>query len=112
MAAALRRHRRPDRSDGVTEDPVQAYIRFSAPANLAGLPALSVPCGVTAAGLPIGLQVVGGAFGEAAVLRVGHACQSAVDWRAWPPRLDPRGVPAESVATPAVGGRAAYPECD
>ena len=78
--------------------PVQAYIRFAAPANLAGLPALSVPCGFTAAGLPIGLQVVGGAFDEAAVLRVGHAYQCQADWPAWPPRFDPRAVPAESVA--------------
>ncbi|OBJ90744.1 Asp-tRNA(Asn)/Glu-tRNA(Gln) amidotransferase GatCAB subunit A [Mycobacterium asiaticum] len=66
--------------DGVTEGPVEAYIRFSAPANLAGLPALSVPCGFTGAGLPVGLQIVGRAFDEATVLRVGHAYQSAQAW--------------------------------
>lgn len=71
--------------DGLTEGPVQAYIRFSAPANLAGLPALSVPCGFTDAGLPIGLQIIGRAFDEATVLRVGHAYQSAADWPSWPP---------------------------
>lgn len=77
--------------DGVIEGPVEAYIRFSAPANLTGLPALSVPCGFTTAGLPIGLQVVGRPFDEATVLRVGHAYQSAVDWPSWPPRLDAHG---------------------
>lgn len=77
--------------DGVIEGPVQAYIRFSAPANLTGLPALSVPCGFTGAGLPVGLQIMGRSFDEATVLRVGHAYQSAVDWTSWPPRFDPRG---------------------
>jgi aspartyl-tRNA(Asn)/glutamyl-tRNA(Gln) amidotransferase subunit A len=84
--------------DGVTEGPAEAYIRFSAPANLTGLPALSVPCGFTTAGLPIGLQVLGRPFDEATVLRVGHAYQAAADWPSWPPRFDPREVPAESVA--------------
>jgi aspartyl-tRNA(Asn)/glutamyl-tRNA(Gln) amidotransferase subunit A len=84
--------------DGATEGPVEAYIGFSAPANLTGLPALSVPCGFTRSGLPIGLQVVGRPFAETTVLRVGHAYQSAVDWSAWPTRFDPRVVPAESVA--------------
>lgn len=66
--------------DGLTEGPVQAYIRFSAPANLAGLPALSVPCGFTDTGLPIGLQLIGRAFDEDTVLRVGHAYQLAAGW--------------------------------
>ncbi|WP_253848917.1 amidase, partial [Mycobacterium asiaticum] len=66
--------------DGVTEGPVDAYIRFSAPANLAGLPALSVPCGFTSAGLPVGLQIIGRAFDEPMVLRIGHAYQSAQAW--------------------------------
>jgi aspartyl-tRNA(Asn)/glutamyl-tRNA(Gln) amidotransferase subunit A len=85
-------------SDGVTEGPVEAYIRFCAPANITGLPALSVPCGFTGAGLPIGLQIVGRSFDEATVLRVGHAHQSAIDWPSWPPRFDPRVVTAESAA--------------
>jgi aspartyl-tRNA(Asn)/glutamyl-tRNA(Gln) amidotransferase subunit A len=82
--------------DGVAEGPVEAYIRFCAPANLTGMPALSVPCGFTGDGLPIGLQVVGRPFADATVLRVGHAYQSALDWPSWPPRFDPRGVPAQS----------------
>ncbi|OBK26964.1 amidase family protein [Mycobacterium asiaticum] len=63
--------------DGVTEGPVDVNIRFWAPANLAGLPALSVPCGFTSAGLPVGLQIIGRAFDEPTVLRIGHAYQSA-----------------------------------
>lgn len=66
--------------DGLTEGPVQAYIRFCAPANLAGLPALSVPCGFTHDGLPIGLQLIGRVWDEDTVLRVGHAYQTAAGW--------------------------------
>jgi aspartyl-tRNA(Asn)/glutamyl-tRNA(Gln) amidotransferase subunit A len=47
--------------------------RFTAPFNLTGLPALSLPCGVTSAGLPVGLQIVSGAWQEAKVLRAGRA---------------------------------------
>ncbi len=47
--------------------------RFTAPFNLAGLPAISIPCGFSEAGLPIGLQLVSGAWKEAAVLRAARA---------------------------------------
>jgi aspartyl-tRNA(Asn)/glutamyl-tRNA(Gln) amidotransferase subunit A len=50
------------------------------PFNLLGLPALSVPCGFTAAGLPIGLQIVGKAFDEPTVLTLGHAYERATPW--------------------------------
>jgi aspartyl-tRNA(Asn)/glutamyl-tRNA(Gln) amidotransferase subunit A len=53
---------------------------FTTPASLAGTPALSVPCGFSASGLPIGLQVVGRRFADAIVLRVGHAYEQATDW--------------------------------
>ncbi|PWW22306.1 aspartyl-tRNA(Asn)/glutamyl-tRNA(Gln) amidotransferase subunit A [Geodermatophilus normandii] len=59
---------------------VDAWIGHSAPGNVTGLPALSVPCGSTSAGLPIGLQVIGRPFDEAGVLRVGQAHESATDW--------------------------------
>ncbi|MBI5950893.1 MAG: Asp-tRNA(Asn)/Glu-tRNA(Gln) amidotransferase subunit GatA [Chloroflexi bacterium] len=54
--------------------------RFTAPFNLTGLPALSVPCGFTNDGLPIGLQIVSRAWNEAGVLHTGYAFQEATDW--------------------------------
>ncbi len=54
--------------------------RFTAPFNLTGLPALSLPCGFTKDGLPIGMQVVSRAWNEAGVLRTGYACQQVTDW--------------------------------
>ena len=54
--------------------------RFTSPFNLTGLPALTVPCGFTKDGLPIGLQFVSRAWNEAGVLRAGFAFQQATDW--------------------------------
>jgi aspartyl-tRNA(Asn)/glutamyl-tRNA(Gln) amidotransferase subunit A len=54
--------------------------RFTAPFNLTGLPALTVPCGFTKDGLPIGLQIVSRAWNEAGALRTGYAFQHATDW--------------------------------
>ena len=53
---------------------------FTAPFNLASLPALSVGCGFTPENLPIGLQIAGKAFDESTVFRVAHAYQQATDW--------------------------------
>ena len=55
-----------------TEDPLQMYLAdvFTVSANLSGLPAISVPCGLSTSGLPIGLQLTGRAFDEATLLRV------------------------------------------
>lgn len=64
-----------------------ALTRFTAPFNLTGLPALSVPCGFTAQGLPVGLQIACGPWGEARLLRAGVAYQEATDWHAR--RLEP-----------------------
>jgi aspartyl-tRNA(Asn)/glutamyl-tRNA(Gln) amidotransferase subunit A len=68
-------------------DPLQMYLTdvFTNSINLAGLPALSVPCGLDGAGLPIGLQIVGRPFGESAVLRAAHAYEQASEWPTWPP---------------------------
>ena len=57
-----------------------ALAQRTAPFNAAGLPALSVPCGFTPDGLPIGLQIVGRPFDETTVLRAGHAYEQATDW--------------------------------
>jgi aspartyl-tRNA(Asn)/glutamyl-tRNA(Gln) amidotransferase subunit A len=54
--------------------------RFTAPFNLAGLPALSLPCGFTKEGLPIGLQLLSGAWAEAKLLNLGHAFERATEW--------------------------------
>jgi len=54
--------------------------RFTAPFNLTGLPALSIPCGFDETGLPIGLQIIGPPWAEARVLRAGNAYEQATDW--------------------------------
>lgn len=54
--------------------------------NLAGLPAISLPCGFTAAGLPVGLQIAGRLFEEATVLRVAAAYEASTDWHLARPR--------------------------
>ncbi|MFJ9612023.1 amidase [Kitasatospora sp. NPDC101176] len=59
--------------DGTTEGVSDALVRLSAPANITGVPALTVPAGQDAAGLPIGLQLLGRPLGEQTLLRVGHA---------------------------------------
>ena len=62
-----------------TDDPVAMYLNdvFTVPVNLAGLPGISVPAGLSADGLPLGLQVIGRAFDEATVLRVGDVLERA-----------------------------------
>ncbi len=59
--------------------------RNTMPFNALGLPAISVPCGFTAAGLPIGLQIAGHAFDEVTVLRVAAAYERATAWSRTPP---------------------------
>jgi aspartyl-tRNA(Asn)/glutamyl-tRNA(Gln) amidotransferase subunit A len=61
--------------------------RFTAPFNLTHLPALSVPCGFTNDGLPIGLQVISRAWNESGVLRIGYTYQQATDWHTKKPRV-------------------------
>jgi Asp-tRNA(Asn)/Glu-tRNA(Gln) amidotransferase A subunit family amidase len=61
--------------------------RFTNPFNLSGSPAISLPCGFTRAGLPIGLQLVGRWWDEATVLRAAHAYEAATDWHRRPPPL-------------------------
>ena len=58
---------------------------LTSPFNLTGLPAISVPCGLTAAGLPVGLQIAAGPWREAMVLRVARAYERAADLRLVPP---------------------------
>jgi aspartyl-tRNA(Asn)/glutamyl-tRNA(Gln) amidotransferase subunit A len=58
--------------NGHTEPLFQTFARISAPLDVVGLPAVSTPCGLTASGLPIGLQIVGHPFDEATVLAAAH----------------------------------------
>jgi aspartyl-tRNA(Asn)/glutamyl-tRNA(Gln) amidotransferase subunit A len=53
-----------------------------------GLPAMSVPCGFTAAGLPVGLQIVGAPFAEGTVLALAHAYEQATEWHKRRPALN------------------------
>src|SRR5205823_9612861 len=64
------------------EDPLQLYLVdvFTVSANLAGLPAVSVPCGLTSERLPIGLQMTGRPFDEATLLRIADAYERDTNW--------------------------------
>ena len=70
---------------GPGEDVISAYVRTTAPANLTGLPALSVPCGFDPSGLPIGLQIVGRPLAETQISRIGQTYHDAADWNLKPP---------------------------
>jgi len=75
-------------SFGGEEEPVRAaLLRFCRPANLAGLPAISVPCGFTGEGLPVGLQIIGPRCGEEIVLRLALAFEQAHSWHERHPTL-------------------------
>ena len=65
-----------------SDDPIAMYLNdvFTVPADLAGLPAVSVPAGLSADGLPLGLQIIGRAFDEETVLRVGAVLESAAQF--------------------------------
>ena len=70
-------------------DPLAMYLNdiYTIGVNLAGLPGISIPCGFTAGGLPIGLQVIGQPFREADLLAVARAYEQAHDWHAKHPEL-------------------------
>jgi len=72
-----------------SEDPLAMYLAdiYTIGVNLAGLPAISVPCGFTTGGLPIGLQLIGQPFAEADLLAAAHAYDSAHRWNQRTPNL-------------------------
>jgi aspartyl-tRNA(Asn)/glutamyl-tRNA(Gln) amidotransferase subunit A len=81
------------------DDPLAMYLTdiYTVPANLAGVPGVSVPCGFSE-GLPIGMQVLGRHFDEATILRVAHAYQQVTDWHRRSPQLNRHGLhPADLI---------------
>ncbi len=74
---------------GEKADPLAMYLNdvFTIPASMAGLPAVSVPCGFSGAGLPIGLQLIGRPLDEPTLLRAAHAYEQATPWHDRRPEL-------------------------
>jgi aspartyl-tRNA(Asn)/glutamyl-tRNA(Gln) amidotransferase subunit A len=74
--------RPPQTVAAVVADPARegSLIRNTLPFNVFGIPAISVPCGFTRAGLPIGMQIIGPRLGELAVLALAHAYEQATEW--------------------------------
>jgi len=65
-----------------SSNPLSMYLEdaFTIPASMAGIPALSLPCGLTAESLPAGLQIIAPQFAEQQLLQIGHAYQQMTDW--------------------------------
>jgi aspartyl-tRNA(Asn)/glutamyl-tRNA(Gln) amidotransferase subunit A len=74
--------------DGEDIDTRRVLVGHSRPANFTGLPAISIPCGFTRDGLPIGLQLIGRAFDEATLLRIAYSYEVMHDWRSRHPRIE------------------------
>ena len=72
------------------DDPLAMYLSdvFTIPANLAGVPAISIPCGLDEAGLPVGFQITAKVLDEPTLLRVAHALEQALAFSARPPLLE------------------------
>jgi len=73
-----------------TADPLQMYLSdiYTIAANLAGVPGISIPCGLDSGGLPIGLQILGPAFSEAKMLRIARMFESKTDYHTKAPALE------------------------
>jgi aspartyl-tRNA(Asn)/glutamyl-tRNA(Gln) amidotransferase subunit A len=74
---------------GAKVDPLSLYLCdiYTIGANLAGLPAISIPSGFSTAGLPIGLQLIGQPFAESNLLSIAHAYEQAHDWHGQHPQI-------------------------
>lgn len=71
-----------------SDNPLEMYLVdvFTIPVNIAGVPSLSLPAGISSSGLPIGLQVVGPQLSESLLLQIGHAFQQKTDWHKKQPK--------------------------
>ena len=78
------------------DDPLSMYLSdiFTLPASLAGIPGISVPCGFSKEGLPIGLQILGGHFAEETLIRVAYNFEQTTDFKDKKPGLTGLGTPA------------------
>lgn len=72
-----------------TDDPLSMYLSdiYTISTNLAGLPALSLPCGMTKSGLPIGMQIMGRPFGESDIYRLAYHYEQNTPWHKMKPKL-------------------------
>jgi len=86
-APPIAREAEPVTSKEVAAKRFFGHRSHSTPASLAGVPALSVPCGFSSEGLPLGMQLAGRPFDEATVLRAAHAYEQATDWHTRRPPL-------------------------
>ena len=79
----------PPKLGELVSDPLAMYLSdvYTVPINLAGIAAMSVPCGFTSSGLPIGLQLIGGHFQEATLLQTAFAFQEATDFHKIQPEI-------------------------
>ncbi len=67
-------------SGDLQENVIDAFLRFNIPYDLTGFPAISLPCGFSASGLPVGLQIAGKAFDEVTILRAASAYEQSTRW--------------------------------
>ncbi len=95
-----------------TEDPLSMYLSdlMTIPVNLAGLPAISIPCGFDSQGLPVGMQLIGNVLREDLLLQVAHAYEQATSWQLQRPALlfKPSAPPATPQEPPAAPGQATH----
>ena len=77
---------RYDQMDTALED-LDGLVGYTSPYNLAGVPAITFPCGIGSNGMPIGVQLIGPHVSEAALLKAAHAYQQATDWHTRRPTL-------------------------
>jgi aspartyl-tRNA(Asn)/glutamyl-tRNA(Gln) amidotransferase subunit A len=78
----------PAEIEGRAIDNQLQWFPFTFPFSITGQPAITVPCGFTAEGLPVGLQIIGRRFADATVLRAAAAFEAAQPWAARRPSLD------------------------
>ncbi len=73
-----------------TQDPLQMYLSdiYTISINLAGLPAISLPCGFDSEGMPVGLQIIGKPFDESTIFRVAYNYEQATEWHKQRPRIE------------------------